>query len=102
MQSQISDGKNRLRSTEEYRQIVGSYFEQTVADVYEEYERQLHRRNAMDFDDLLVRAVNVLELFQEVRDRYQRPSATSSSTSTRTPTTPSTACSSSSAQSTAT
>jgi DNA helicase-2/ATP-dependent DNA helicase PcrA len=71
MQSQISDAKNRLRSPEDYRQIVGSYFEQTVADVYEEYERQLHRRNAMDFDDLLVRAVNVLELFQEVRDRYQ-------------------------------
>ena len=70
MQSQISDAKNKLRSAEDYRQIVGSYFEQTVADVYEEYERQLHRMNAMDFDDLLVRAVNVLELFQEVRDRY--------------------------------
>ncbi len=71
MQAQISDAKNKLRDAEAYRQIVGSYFEQTVADVYEEYERQLHRRNAMDFDDLLVRAVNVLELFQEVRDRYQ-------------------------------
>ncbi len=71
MQAQISDAKNKLRDAEAYRQIVGTYFEQTVADVYEEYERQLHRRNAMDFDDLLVRAVNVLELFQEVRDRYQ-------------------------------
>jgi DNA helicase II / ATP-dependent DNA helicase PcrA len=72
MQSQISDAKNRLRSADEYRQVVSSFFEQTVADVYEEYEKQLHRRNAMDFDDLLVRAVNVLELFQEVRDRYQQ------------------------------
>ena len=35
-------------------QIVGAYFEQTVADVYELYERELHRMNAMDFDDLLV------------------------------------------------
>src|SRR4051794_37115590 len=70
MQSQISDAKNKLRSSEEYRQLVGSYFEQTVADVYEQYERELHRMNAMDFDDLLVRAVNLLELFQEVRDRY--------------------------------
>src|SRR3954447_24604525 len=70
MQAQISDAKNKLRSSDEYRQMVGSYFEQTVADVYEEYERELHRMNAMDFDDLLVRAVNVLELFQEVRDRY--------------------------------
>jgi DNA helicase II / ATP-dependent DNA helicase PcrA len=70
MQAQISDAKNKLRSAEDYRQLVGSYFEQTVADVYEEYERQLHRANAMDFDDLLVRTVNLLELFQEVRDRY--------------------------------
>src|SRR5436190_11313513 len=70
MQSQISDAKNKLRSSEDYRQLVGSFFEQTVADVYAHYERELHRMNAMDFDDLLVRAVNVLELFQEVRDRY--------------------------------
>src|SRR4051812_4602255 len=64
MQSQISDAKNKLRSAEEYRQMVGSFFEQTVADVYDQYERELHRMNAMDFDDLLVRSVNVLELFQ--------------------------------------
>src|SRR5215217_5072782 len=70
MQSQISDAKNKLRSADDYRQLVGSYFEQTVADVYEHYERELHRMNAMNFDDLLVRSVNVLELFQEVRDRY--------------------------------
>src|SRR5215212_214452 len=71
VQSQISDAKNRLRDAEAYRQLVGSYFEQTVADVYELYEQQLLRMNAMDFDDLLVRAVNVLELFPEVRERYQ-------------------------------
>ena len=70
MQTQISDAKNKLRAAEDYRQLVGSFFEQTVADVYEAYERELHRANAMDFDDLLFRAVNVLELFQEVRDRY--------------------------------
>jgi DNA helicase-2/ATP-dependent DNA helicase PcrA len=68
--SQISAAKNLLEDADAYGQKVGSYFEQTVADVYREYERQLHRMNAMDFDDLLVRAVNVLELFQEVRDRY--------------------------------
>jgi ATP-dependent DNA helicase UvrD/PcrA len=70
MQAQISDAKNKLRSAEDYRRLVGSFFEQTVADVYEHYERELHRMNAMDFDDLLFRAVNLLELFQEVRDRY--------------------------------
>jgi DNA helicase-2/ATP-dependent DNA helicase PcrA len=70
MQAQISDAKNKLRAADDYRQLVGSFFEQTVADVYEAYERELHRANAMDFDDLLFRAVNLLELFQEVRDRY--------------------------------
>jgi DNA helicase-2/ATP-dependent DNA helicase PcrA len=70
MQVQISDAKNKLRAADDYRQLVGSFFEQTVADVYDSYERELHRANAMDFDDLLFRAVNLLELFQEVRDRY--------------------------------
>src|SRR3712207_9367528 len=50
---------------------MGSYFEQTVAEAFELYERELLRMNAMDFDDLLVRAVNVLELFPEVRERFQ-------------------------------
>jgi DNA helicase II / ATP-dependent DNA helicase PcrA len=70
VQSQISDAKNKLRDAEAYGQMVGSFFEQTVADVYRQYERELHRMNAMDFDDLLVQAVNVLQLFQEVQDRY--------------------------------
>src|SRR5438270_9822343 len=70
IQAQISDAKNRLRDAEGYGRMVGSFFEQTVADVYRTYERELHRMNAMDFDDLLVRAVNLLELFPEVRDRY--------------------------------
>jgi len=69
--NQISEAKNRLRDAAEYRSLVGSYFEQTVADAYEVYERELLRFNAMDFDDLLVRAVNLLELFPEVRERYQ-------------------------------
>jgi DNA helicase II / ATP-dependent DNA helicase PcrA len=68
--AQISDAKNKLRDSDAYARMVGSFFEQTVADVYRSYERELHRMNAMDFDDLLVRAVNVLELFEEVRERY--------------------------------
>ena len=72
MQSQISDAKNRLRSPEDYAELVGSVFEQTVADVYRLYDRELHRMNAMDFDDLLVRSVQLLERFQEVHDHYSR------------------------------
>ncbi|MBU6338172.1 MAG: UvrD-helicase domain-containing protein, partial [Acidobacteria bacterium] len=70
IQNQISDAKNRLRSAADYREAVDGYFEQTVADVYEEYERSLHRMNAMDFDDLIFRTVDVFDAFPEVRERY--------------------------------
>jgi DNA helicase II / ATP-dependent DNA helicase PcrA len=68
--NQISAAKNRLRAAADYRQAVASPFEEMVADVYEIYERDLHRMNAMDFDDLLFRTVNLLELFEEARTRY--------------------------------
>jgi DNA helicase-2/ATP-dependent DNA helicase PcrA len=68
---QISDAKNQLLDASGYREKVGSFFEQTAADVFELYEQRAHAMNAMDFDDLLVRTVNLLELFPEVRERYQ-------------------------------
>jgi DNA helicase-2/ATP-dependent DNA helicase PcrA len=68
--NQISAAKNRLRAAADYRETVASPFEEMVADVYEIYERDLLRMNAMDFDDLLFRTVNLLELFEEVRERY--------------------------------
>ncbi len=68
--SQISQAKNRLLSASDYAQAVGSQFEQVVAEVYGLYEGELMRMNAMDFDDLLFRTVNLLELFEEVRTRY--------------------------------
>jgi DNA helicase II / ATP-dependent DNA helicase PcrA len=71
IQNQISSAKNLLQRAADYREIVGSLFEQTVADAYELYEAQLVRNNAMDFDDLLFRAVDLLRTFEEVRERYQ-------------------------------
>src|SRR5664279_2710529 len=68
--NQISAAKNRLRAASDLRDAVGSPFEEMLADVYELYERDLHRANAMDFDDLLFRTVNLLELFEDVRERY--------------------------------
>jgi DNA helicase-2/ATP-dependent DNA helicase PcrA len=68
--NQISDAKNRLRRVEDYRQMVGSYYEQATAEVYDLYQRELMRSNAMDFDDLLLGVVNLLEMFPEVRERY--------------------------------
>ncbi len=49
---------------------MGSPFEEMVGEVYRLYERDLLRSNAMDFDDLLFRTVNLLELFEQVRERY--------------------------------
>ena len=72
LKSAISGAKNRLRDAETYREEAGSYFETIVADVYSMYEQQMHDNNAMDFDDLLVRTVNLLELFEDVRTGYQR------------------------------
>ena len=72
VQSQISGAKNRLIDAEAFRERQGSFFEETVADVYGLYEKRMHEANAMDFDDLLVRTVDLLELFEDVRDRYQR------------------------------
>jgi DNA helicase-2/ATP-dependent DNA helicase PcrA len=69
---QISDAKNVLLDAEGYRLKVSSFFEQTAADVYERYEQRLHAANAMDFDDLLFRCVNLFELFPEVLERYRR------------------------------
>ena len=72
LRRQISDAKNALLDAEGYRLKVGSFFEQTAADVYDLYEPRLHAANAMDFDDLLFRCVNLFELFDEVRNRYRR------------------------------
>jgi DNA helicase II / ATP-dependent DNA helicase PcrA len=69
--NQISAAKNRLRAASDVRDAIASPFDEMLAEVYELYERDLHRMNAMDFDDLLFRTVNLLELFEEVRERYQ-------------------------------
>jgi DNA helicase-2/ATP-dependent DNA helicase PcrA len=67
---QISQAKNKLLTASDCAQSVGSQFEEVVAEVYGLYEHELHRMNAMDFDDLLFRAVNLLELYEEVRKSY--------------------------------
>ena len=72
VQSQISGAKNRLLDAEGYREETGGFFEDTVAGVYSLYEKRMHEANAMDFDDLLVRVVNLFELFEDVRTRYQK------------------------------
>ena len=70
--SQISHAKNQLVSDEEYAARVSSFYDQTIAEVYRLYQRRLFDANAMDFDDLLFRTVDVLERFPEARERWQK------------------------------
>jgi DNA helicase II / ATP-dependent DNA helicase PcrA len=67
--NRISAAKNKLLDAAAYGEQEGASFEQ-AAEVYQLYERELKRMNAMDFDDLLVRAVDLLEMFPEVREHY--------------------------------
>jgi DNA helicase II / ATP-dependent DNA helicase PcrA len=70
--AQISQLKNQLVGPEEHRAQVASFWDQTVAEVYERYQKRLHTSNAMDFDDLLFLTVQVLERFPDARARWQK------------------------------
>src|SRR6266699_1452020 len=70
--NQISHAKNRLVSPDEYANQVQSFYDQTVADVYQLYQRRLFASNAVDFDDLLMLTVDVLERFADVREKWQQ------------------------------
>jgi DNA helicase II / ATP-dependent DNA helicase PcrA len=69
--AQISKAKNQLVSPEEYMGRVASFWDQTVAEVYELYQRKLYTSNAVDFDDMLMLTVQVLERFPEALERWQ-------------------------------
>jgi hypothetical protein len=69
--SQISNAKNQLISPEDYASRVASFWDQTVAEVYERYQQRLFASNAVDFDDMLMLTVQVLERFPEALERWQ-------------------------------
>ncbi|HEY7345575.1 MAG TPA: UvrD-helicase domain-containing protein [Gaiella sp.] len=69
--AQISNAKNQLVGPEEYTSRVASFWDQTVAEVYELYQRRLFASNAVDFDDMLMLTVDVLERFPEALERWQ-------------------------------
>jgi ATP-dependent DNA helicase UvrD/PcrA len=71
VRARISDAKNQLIDAETYQEEGGGPFEEMVGQAYRLYERRMLESNAMDFDDLLMRTVNVLELFEDVRRRYR-------------------------------
>ena len=100
----ISAAKNELLDAAGYAaRHTGAYYEATIARAFAAYEAEMRGADALDFDDLLVRTVQLLrECDAGPRGLPDTASATSSSTSTRTPTSPSTCWSPSSPPSTAT
>ncbi len=68
---QISNAKNQLVSPDEYATRVQSFYDQTVAEAYQLYQRRLFGSNAVDFDDLLMLTVDVLERFPEAREKWE-------------------------------
>ncbi len=67
----ISGAKNKLWSPAEYEKRAFDYYEHNVAKVYELYQKKLKLNNALDFDDLLVLTVRILEGYPEVLEYYQ-------------------------------
>jgi ATP-dependent DNA helicase UvrD/PcrA len=72
IRSQISGAKNQLVDASAYAQAQGNVFEEVTAKVFALYEKRMLAANAMDFDDLLVRTVNLLELSEGARERWRR------------------------------
>ena len=69
--AQISAAKNILATPDDYLRSTEGYIAENVAEVYDLYQRRLYENNAMDFDDLIMQTVALLEVFPEVRERYQ-------------------------------
>ena len=68
----ISDAKNKLLFASVFRKQARDFYQQKVADVYEYYERELRKNNALDFDDLLLVAVKLLQSNEAVLDKYSK------------------------------
>lgn len=70
MMGAISAAKNKLQFASDFRKHVANFYDQKVAEVYEYYERELRKNNALDFDDLLLVAVKLLVNHQDIQDKY--------------------------------
>lgn len=69
--SRISNAKNALQDAAAFTRQAGDFYEQKVADIYSRYEQKLQLNNALDFDDLLMLSIKLLQENKEVREKYQ-------------------------------
>lgn len=72
IQTAISNAKDELIDFETYKQRAGGWPEIQIAEVYEAYQDRLFKANALDFDDLIVKTVELFQLFDPVLEHYQR------------------------------
>src|SRR5882757_4857902 len=68
----ISNLKNELVDAETAKDRATNDLERRVAEVYESYQQRLRLANAMDFDDLIMRSVELLQVFPDVAEHYRR------------------------------
>jgi DNA helicase II / ATP-dependent DNA helicase PcrA len=68
---EISKAKNSLIWPDKYHESQTSFLGERMANVYTEYERRLRESNSLDFDDLIVRTIDLLEKEKSVREKYQ-------------------------------
>ena len=71
IQNAISNAKNQLMGSKAMARDADNFFQQKVAEVYALYAKKLRTNNAMDFDDLLMVSVLLLEEHEEIRVKYQ-------------------------------
>lgn len=69
--STISQAKNQLITDLEYLNLARGYFQENVAKIYPYYQRLLKENNALDFDDLILRAIELFQKNPEVLRKYQ-------------------------------
>ncbi|NNM46566.1 DNA helicase PcrA [Knoellia koreensis] len=71
---QVSNLKNELVDEETFASRVteGTHQERMLAEAYTEYQRRLRAANALDFDDLIMTTVNILQAFPDVAEHYRR------------------------------
>ncbi|MCD7836908.1 MAG: UvrD-helicase domain-containing protein, partial [Lachnospiraceae bacterium] len=68
----ISSAKDELVSVQEYQlQALGDYNKQVIANVYREYQNTLKKSNALDFDDIIVKTVELFKSCPEILNNYQ-------------------------------
>ena len=72
VQAAISNAKNMLMGPRAFARDAGSFFQKKTAEVYELYAKKLRANNALDFDDLLMVSVAILEEHEDIRTRYQQ------------------------------